>query len=54
MLNKEMEHGVKSHGGMKDVEPKTTGSDLCGTADTRTARGCSRNSVGDEVHRKLS
>lgn len=24
-----MEHRVKSHRGTKDVEPKTTGSDLC-------------------------
>lgn len=28
-LNKEMEHRVKSRRGTKDVEPKTTGSDLC-------------------------
>lgn len=49
-MNKEIEHRLKSHRGMKDVEPETMGSDLCGTANTR---GWSRNSKGDEVHHKL-
>lgn len=51
VLNKEMEHRVKSHGGMKDVGPKTTGSDLCCTADTGPQEAGAQTQW---VHQKLT